>query len=199
MYKKLAATLIAGTAILLTSGGISAASASTLTGEATVTPAATCVVCSVEIYPGGGKEAVKEPPLPAVGDIGISTAPVRVEIHDPMVPADNATLKMDDPSLEGAYGDCGSDCSDWAVYHNGFVQVTSFSWVSIAFTVTGHYLGVPAGNSNWKDEGNGLYTPVYFYWWTVTTPNPTYYCAHLNLTTRDWSVILQGATPTNCP
>jgi hypothetical protein len=194
----LALALVAGTAL-----GLAAAPA---IGQAAVTPAAvTCTptkaapVCGVEIFTGGGDKTPVAEPLPAPGKIAASTAPKKIEVA---TAAATTTLKMDVASLQKPYGDCAKHCSDWWVYHNGALQVNSFSWDQPTGTVTGHLLIVPGGSSNWRDMGKGIYTPLYFQWLTGTA---TYYCMHLDLPTAkhpkatyDWSQIGKPGPP-NCP
>jgi hypothetical protein len=199
MHKKLAITLIAAAAALLIPAvSASAASASTPAGETAVTPTATCTVCSVEIYPGRGKPAVPMPALPAVGDPNALSSKPEIEITT-ATDAAAAALKVNIADLEGPYAPCGSDCSKWSVYHNGNVQVSSFDLLLPGGVVeVAHSLVVPSGNQNWQNEGNGLYTPVYFTWFADTTPSDTYYCAHLNLGDERWMIVSEGNTPPNC-
>jgi hypothetical protein len=208
-----AATLPTPARIVLSESGGNATPAGPVqpaVGRAAVTPAATCTpttaepLCGVEVFAGGGDKTPVAEPLPAPGGITASTAPKKIEVADANV---TTTLTMDVASLEKPYGDCASDCSDWWVYHNGALQVNSFSWDQPTGTVTGHYLTVPTGSSNWQDMGNGIYTPLYFQWlWTNSAGTLThYYCMHLDLPTKaqpkatyDWSLISQSNTP-NCP
>jgi hypothetical protein len=194
----LALALVAGTVL-----GLAAAPA---IGQAAVTPTAvTCTptkaapVCGVEIFTGGGVKTPVAEPLPAPGGIAASTAPKKVEVA---TPTGTTTLKMDVASLQKPYGDCSKHCSDWWVYHNGALQVVSFSWDKPTGTVTAHLLVVPGGSSSWRDMGKGIYTPLYFQWLTGTS---TYYCMHLDLPTAkqpkatyDWSQIGKPGAP-NCP
>lgn len=181
-------------------------------GQAAVTPtAATCVptqaqpVCGVEVFRGGGVRTPVAEPLPAPAEIATSTVPGKIEVADA---SGTTTLKMAVASLEKPYGDCASKCSDWWVYHNGAVQVASFSWDQPTGTVTGHYLSVPSGSSNWQDMGNGIYTPLYFQWyWTSSAGTKTiYYCMHLDLPTTeqpkatyDWSLTSTSNGAPDCP
>jgi hypothetical protein len=181
-------------------------------GQAAVTSAAaTCIptqaqpVCGVEVFKGGGVKTPVAEPLPAPAKIATSTVPAKIVVADA---SGATTLKMDVASLQKPYGTCASLCSDWWVYHNGAVQVVSFSWTQPTGTVTGHYLAVPSGSANWQDMGNGIYTPLYFYWyWTNSAGTQTiYYCMHLDLPTTgqptatyDWSLYSQSNGAPNCP
>ena len=148
--------------------------------------------------PGEGRACRQDArALPAVGDPNALSSTPEIKITTATDTA-AAALKVNIADLEGPYGTCGSDCSKWSVYHNGNVQVSSFDLLLPGVVEVAHKLVVPPGNQNWQNEGNGLYTPVYFTWVADTTPSDTYYCAHLNLGDDRWMIVSEGNTPPNC-
>src|ERR1035438_916542 len=111
MRKIIGALAAAGTAAL----GLAAPAA-----QASAAPAATCTVCRIVIYKGGGVTTPVGPPsLPAV------------YAEPETITAGADTLHFDVAALQGPWGACGSDCSEW-VYTASPTQV----YVS-SFTVNG--------------------------------------------------------------
>ena len=108
MRRIIGALAAAGTAAL----GLAAPAA-----QASVTSAATCTVCSIVIYPGGGVTTPVGPPsLPAVY-AGPET-----------ITAGADTLQFDVAGLQGPWGACGSACSEWVYTASPTrVQVSSFT------------------------------------------------------------------------
>jgi hypothetical protein len=164
MRKIIGALAAAGTAAL----GLAAPAA-----QASVTSAATCTVCSIVIYPGGGVTTPVGPPsLPAVY-AGPET-----------ITAGADTLRFDVAGLQGPWGACGSACSEWVYTASPTrVQVSSF-------TVNGqteHALqsvGVFSPATYWVQDPNGLgagvWTPICLEWEGGSIK--------LNLSDDDWSV-----------
>jgi hypothetical protein len=164
MRKIIGALAAAGTAAL----GLAAPAA-----QASVTPAATCTVCRIVVYPGSGVTTPAGPPsLPAVY-AGPET-----------ITAGTDTLQFDVAGLQGPWGGCGSDCSEW-VYTASPTQV----YVS-SFTVNGqteHALqsvGTFSPATYWVQDPNGLgagvWTPICLRWQGGSIK--------LNLSDDDWSV-----------
>jgi hypothetical protein len=164
MRRIIGALAAAGTAAL----GLAAPAA-----QASVTSAATCTVCSIVIYPGGGVTTPVGPPsLPAVY-AGPET-----------ITAGADTLRFDVAGLQGPWGACGSACSEWVYTASPTrVQVSSF-------TVNGqteHALqsvGVFSPATYWVQDPNGLgagvWTPICLEWEGGSIK--------LNLSDDDWSV-----------
>ena len=160
MRKIIGALAVAGTAAL----GLAAPAAQA--------SAASCTVCSIVIYPGGVTPPVGPASLPAV-----YTGPETIT-------AGTDTLQFDVAGLQGPWGACGSDCSEW-VYTASPTRV----YVS-SFTVNGqteHALqsvGTFSPATYWVQDPNGLgagvWTPICLRWQGGSIK--------LNLSTDDWSV-----------
>ena len=160
MRKIIGALAVAGTAAL----GLAAPAAQA--------SAASCTVCSIVIYPGGVTPPVGPSSLPAV-----YTGPETIT-------AGTDTLQFDVAGLQGPWGACGSDCSEW-VYTASPTRV----YVS-SFTVNGqteHALqsvNIYSPATYWVQDPNGLgagvWTPICLQWQGGSIK--------LNLSTDDWSV-----------
>jgi hypothetical protein len=181
--------LIRTTILALAAAGTALALAAPASQAAVAPRAATCTktICRIVIYKGAGnKTPVGPATLPGPGGIEAYTAPQTLTVSGA------GKMEMDIAGLEGPYGACASDCSEWWYYSNA-VQVTSFSWVQSTGTQTAHYLASVPVNSAWKDLGNGVWTPLYLTW----QPASGLHCAHLSLSTYDWKNVSDPAA--NCP
>ena len=165
-----------------------------LAAPASASPAASCTrtVCRIVIYKGGGNKAPVGPAsLPAADTWTVSTVPGSIETSG------YGTLKFDVASLEGHWGDCASDCSEWWYDANpAAAQVSSFTYQASGKTVTGHAIQVPSGNQNWKDLGGGTWTPLYLVWEAAPAYNVDD-CIALNIKTYTWTKETWGSAA--CP
>jgi hypothetical protein len=147
------------------------------TGTAAPARAQAATIIRIVIYPGDGLTAVGPAALPSPDKIEISDVPKTITASGV------GTLEMDVASLEGPWGACASDCSEWWFSSNS-VHVASFS----VGGETAHALQSAPVSTGWADLGDGTWTPVYLVWQGG--------CINLNLTTHDWSNIVPAAT---CP